>query len=124
MFFFILILALENAPQVYTQNLHGDKAYMIEKGHMNPSYINSFDKQYMTNTFHLSNAAPQYKTSNRGEWNDYEGWLTTYTQEECANKYHGTMYIFTGTSNNYIGGKPYPIAPQSMAKPTKKKKVL
>ena len=108
--------ALDNAKEVYAHNLNQGNAKELQKGHMNPSFINSFNTGYMSHTFRLSNAAPQYKTSNIGDWSTYEGWLAKYAKEECAKK-GGSMHIFTGTSNNYVGNTPDEEAPASMAKP-------
>ena len=71
---------------------------------MNPSYINTFDQARTDLTFKLSNAAPQYQTSNGGPWKAYERKLADYAKDECAAKYRGTLYVYTGTALNYVPG--------------------
>lgn len=83
-----------------------DKAYKaanrggfeIDRGHMNPSAINSFDTNFMTATFTLTNAAPQFATSNQGPWQVFEKKIRDYTKNTCG-KTGGTLYLLTGTSD-------------------------
>ena len=114
---------MKHADEVYAVNREEGKAKWLEKGHMNPSYINSFSKEQMSNTFRYSNAAPQYRTSNAGPWSEYEGLLAKFAQEECAKKYQGSMYIFTGTSKNYVGKTPAEKVPATMTEPPPSKQV-
>ena len=79
---------------------------------MNPSGINSFDKNFMMATFTLTNAAPQFETSNSGPWHIFEGRIRKYAKSTCgAGSRSGTLYLLTGTSNFGLrpgpgGGKP------------------
>ena len=114
---------MEHAKAVYEHNRHEHDENWLEKGHMNPSYINSFSKEQMTNTFRYSNAAPQYRSSNAGPWSDYETLLATFAKEKCAKKYQGNMFIFTGTSKNYVGKKPANEVPATMTVPPPSKVV-
>ena len=86
---------------------------------MNPSYINTFLQARSDLTFHLSNAAPQYKTSNGGPWNRYEGLLADYAKKVCATKHGGTLYVYTGRGLVYVPGQdePQERATQIITKP-------
>ena len=92
---------------MYDQN-RGGGGQILERGHMNPSYINTFLQARSDLTFKLSNAAPQYKTSNGGPWNRYEGLLAEYAKKVCAMKYGGTLYVYTGTALGYVPGYDEP----------------
>jgi len=77
---------------------HGTGPEGIDKGHLNPSFINSFDIGHMVATFTYSNAVPQYGRSyNRASWKNYEARIAEYVKGFCAAK-GGTMYLLTGTS--------------------------
>ena len=84
----------------------------LSRGHMNPSGINSFDKNFMKVTFTLTNAAPQFVTSNSGPWQMFETRIRKYAKSTCgASSRSGTLYLLTGTSNFGLrpgpgGGKP------------------
>lgn len=84
----------------------------LSRGHMNPSGINSFDEKFMKATFTLTNAAPQFETSNSGPWNTFEKRIGEYAKGTCgASSRSGTLYLLTGTSNFGLrpgpgGGKP------------------
>ena len=84
----------------------------LSRGHMNPSGINSFDENFMKATFTLTNAAPQFETSNSGPWNTFEKRIREYAKGTCgASSRSGTLYLLTGTSNFGLrpgpgGGKP------------------
>ena len=84
----------------------------LSRGHMNPSGINSFDKKFMKATFTLTNAAPQFETSNNGPWKTFEERIRKYAKGTCgASSRNGTLYLLTGTSNFGLrpgpgGGKP------------------
>lgn len=72
----------------------------INKGHLNPAHINSFDRKHVMATFTYSNAVPQYSCFNRGLWNYYEEKIVEYVTSQCAGQ-HGkstVMYLMTGTS--------------------------
>ena len=82
----------------------------LTRGHMNPSGINSFNKTYMTNTFTLVNAVPQFETSNSGPWQVFEKKISNYAKTTCGSSArHGTLYLLTGRSENCLNGvtKPY-----------------
>lgn len=82
----------------------------LSRGHMNPSGINSFDIDFMKATFTLTNAAPQFETSNSGPWQTFEGRISKYARSTCGvGSRSGTLYLLTGTSNFGLrpgGGKP------------------
>ena len=90
------------------QSSYGGK--QLTRGHMNPSGINSFDKTYMTNTFTLVNAVPQFETSNSGLWQVFEKKISNYAKTTCGSAARrGTLYLLTGRSENCLNGvtKPY-----------------
>ena len=66
----------------------------------------------MKATFTLTNAAPQFKTSNSGPWQTFEDRIRKYAKTTCgAGIRSGTLYLLTGTSNFGLrptlgGGKP------------------
>jgi len=79
----------------------------LDRGHMNPSGINSFNSNFMKATFTLTNAVPQFKTSNQGPWKTFEQRIYSYAKHTCgAGSRSGTLYLLTGTSN--FGLKPDP----------------
>lgn len=80
----------------------------LSRGHMNPSGINSFDQNFMEATFTLTNAAPQFETSNSGPWQMFEVRISKYAKSTCGSGNRGgTLYLLTGTSN--FGLKPGPV---------------
>ena len=90
------------------QSSYGGK--QLTRGHMNPSGINSFDKTYMTNTFTLVNAVPQFETSNSGPWQVFEKKISNYAKTTCGSAARrGTLYLLTGRSEKCLNGvtKPY-----------------
>lgn len=76
---------------------------------MNPSAINSFDKNHMKATYTLSNAVPQFQTFNSNEWGNQEQKIRDYAKNTCG-KGDGTLYMLTGISDYGListgGGKP------------------
>ena len=77
---------------------HGTGSLGIDKGHLNPCLINSYDVDHMVATFTYTNAVPQYGSgSNRASWKSFEAKIAQYTNETCATN-GGTMYLLTGTS--------------------------
>ena len=68
---------------------------------MNPSAINSFNKDFMTATFTLTNAVPQFKASNCGPWQEFETKIVDYAKDICGPS-GGTLYLLTGRSENGI----------------------
>jgi len=83
----------------------------LSRGHMNPSGINTFDTDFMKATFTLSNAAPQFETSNSGPWETFEEKIRKYAKGTCGSGTRsGTLYLLTGTSNYgltpVLGKKP------------------
>lgn len=79
---------------------HGRGKQGFDKGHLNPAYINSFDKKHVLATFTYSNAVPQYGSFNRGLWRKFERKIVNYVTEQCAikNKSSAVMYLMTGSS--------------------------
>ena len=89
-------LAKQGSDALYAG--HGTGPLGIDKGHLNPSLINSYNDNYMKATFTYANAVPQYGSgSNRASWKSFEGRIAKYVKETCAKK-GGTMYLLTGTS--------------------------
>ncbi|XP_074628685.1 uncharacterized protein LOC141886435 [Acropora palmata] len=76
----------------------GSSAYKIDKGHMNPSHINSYDQNHQIATFKYTNAVPQFAGHNRNSWKKYEGKIADYVKTVCGPK-GGNMHLITGTSN-------------------------
>ena len=66
---------------------------------MNPMGINTFDKNFMRATFTLTNAAPQFETSNKFDWENFETRIRTYAKSICGRIHGGTIYLLTGTSD-------------------------
>ena len=71
------------------QGLQSSEQRRTDRGHMNPSAIN---------TFTLTNAAPQFTTSNQGPWQVFEKNIRDYTKNTCG-KTGGILYLLTGTSD-------------------------
>ena len=87
---------------------------------MNPSGINSFDENFMKATFTLTNAAPQFESSNSGPWNKYEDRIRQYAKCPCGNDIRGgTLYLLTGTSDYGLkpGGGGIPVQDTTIALP-------
>ena len=76
----------------------GRRPFGIDRGHMNPSAINSFNLDFMSATFTLTNSAPQFATSNQGPWQDFETRIRSYATTNCSGIHSGTLYLLTGTS--------------------------
>ncbi len=70
----------------------------LSKGHMNPLGINTFDKSFMKATFTLTNAVPQFETSNSGPWQTFETRIRNFAQNTCGPQ-GGTLYLLTGKSS-------------------------
>ena len=96
-FFKIPDLETEGFDELYSNNGEG-----IQRGHLNPVKINSFDANYVEATFAYSNAVPQYGSgSNMASWRKYELSIVRYVQNVCAVK-QGIMYLMTGTSKFHL----------------------
>ena len=93
---------------------HGTGPLGIDKGHLNPCLINSYNVDYMAATFTYTNAIPQYGSgSNRASWKSFEAKIAKYTKETCA-KNGGTMHLLTGTSKYRLQiGAPQPTQAQA-----------
>ncbi|KAK2547389.1 Nuclease [Acropora cervicornis] len=76
----------------------GSSTNNIDKGHLNPSLINSYDCNHQIATFTYTNAVPQFANHNRVSWKNFEGRIANYVKHECAPK-GGNMYLITGTSS-------------------------
>ena len=74
----------------------GSSDYNIDRGHLNPSLINSYDKNHQIATFKYTNAVPQFARHNRGSWRVFEAKIANYVKRECGPK-EGKMYLITGT---------------------------
>ena len=80
----------------------------LSRGHMNPLALNTFDKRFMKATFTLSNAIPQFETSNSGPWQTFETRIRNYAKNRCGPQ-GGTLYLLTGKSDYGVriqGGSP------------------
>ena len=88
----------------------------ITRGHMNPSVINSFNNDFMTATFTLTNAVPQFKASNCGPWEEFETKIVDYAKDICGPR-GGTLYLLTGRSENGI--IPDPLNPGKVVQDAK-----
>lgn len=71
----------------------------LQRGHMNPSAINSFSVQFMKATFTLTNAAPIFRATDSKLWNKYEVRIRMYAQNICGENRRGDLYLLTGTSH-------------------------
>ena len=107
---FIGVIGVDNA---YKQAIRTDSE--ITRGHMNPSAINSFNKDFMTATFTLTNAVPQFKASNCGPWQEFETKIVDYAKDICGPR-GGTLYLLTGRSENGI--KPDAQSPYKVVQDT------
>ncbi|KAJ7360383.1 hypothetical protein OS493_017015 [Desmophyllum pertusum] len=83
--------------QAYYEAINTDRA-PLSKGHMNPLGINTFDKRFMRATFTLTNAVPQYQTSNNEDWQEFETRISNYAKTCGSNTRRGTLYLLTGKS--------------------------
>lgn len=88
----------------------------ITRGHMNPSAINSFNNDFMTATFTLTNTVPQFKASNCGPWEEFETKIVDYAKDICGPR-GGTLYLLTGRSENGI--IPDPLNPGKVVQDAK-----
>lgn len=73
----------------------------LSRGHMNPLGLNTFDKAFTKATFTLSNAVPQFETSNSGPWQTFETRIRKYAKQKCGPR-GGTLYLLTGKSDNGV----------------------
>jgi len=87
--------ALDNA---YSTAITDTSGSPLSRGHMNPLTLNTFDKSFMKATFTLSNAVPQFETSNSGPWQAFETRIRNYAKNTCGPQ-GGTLYLLTGKSN-------------------------
>ncbi|XP_015755802.1 PREDICTED: nuclease-like isoform X2 [Acropora digitifera] len=76
----------------------GSGAHKMDKGHLNPSHINSYDQNHQIATFKYTNAVPQFPGHNRISWRQYEAKIANYVKDICG-KAGGNMHLITGTSN-------------------------
>ena len=113
---FIGVIGVDNA---YKQAIRTDRE--ITRGHMNPSAINSFNKDFMTATFTLTNAVPQFKESNCGPWQEFETKIVDYAKDICGPS-GGTLYLLTGRSENGI--IPDPLNPGKVVQDVPKLPVI
>ena len=74
------------------------------RGHMNPSGINTFDLNFMNATFTLTNAVPQSVLSNGDDWARFENRIKTYARTCGAPPRGGTLYLLTGKSKYDLDG--------------------
>lgn len=92
----------------------GSSAFRIDKGHLNPCQINSFSDDAMKATFQYTNAVPQYRRNNRGQWKKYETNIRVHVANYCC----GNMHLITGTSRyritNFQGQLGREIGPVSV----------
>jgi len=92
----------------YSTAITGTIVSPLSRGHMNPLTLNTFDKSFMKATFTLSNAVPQFETSNVGPWHAFETRIRNYAKNTCGPR-GGTLYLLTGKSDYGVriqGGSP------------------
>ena len=94
-FAFTGVPGLDNA---YSTAITDTVGSPLSRGHMNPLTLNTFDKSFMKATFTLSNAVPQFETSNSGPWKDFETRIHNYAKKRCGPQ-GGTLYLLTGKSD-------------------------
>lgn len=103
-----MLTGVAGVNDAYYEAINTD-AQPLSKGHMNPLGINTFDKSFMKATFTLTNAVPQFETSNSGPWQTFETKIRNYTQNSCGPQ-GGTLYLLTGKSSYGLtigaGGRP------------------
>lgn len=93
-FTFTGVPGLDNA---YSTAIADTAASPLSRGHMNPLVLNTFSKSFMKATFTLSNAVPQFETSNSGPWQAFETRIRDYAKNTCGSL-GGTLYLLTGKS--------------------------
>lgn len=72
----------------------------VDKGHLNPSQINSFDANTMKLTHTYTNAYPQFTYFNIGVWKKYEKKIFDYAKIKCfAKAGNSEFYLLTGLSD-------------------------
>ena len=74
---------------------HGQNT--IHKGHLAPAQTLSFDDGARRSTFVHTNAIPQFRAFNVGQWRVYEERIRTYARSICGDQ-GGTLYLMTGPS--------------------------
>ncbi|KAK2547403.1 Endonuclease domain-containing 1 protein [Acropora cervicornis] len=92
------LIGTYSRPGISWKTTPGSSKPGIDKGHLNPSLINSYDEDYQIATFTYTNAVPQFKSHNRRSWENFEGKIANYVKRKCG-KAGGNMYLITGTSN-------------------------
>ena len=99
-----LIASLDDSYSAVFEIVKNKVGAQLTRGHLNPAGINDFSAKIWKATYTLSNAAPQYKELNEGQWVNFETLVCNYAKK-CGNTdRQGTLYLLSGTSK--IGLEP------------------
>lgn len=85
----------------------GNKKYPngVDRGHLNPSLMNSFDVSSMDLTHTHTNGYPQFYAFNNGVWKRFERKIFNYARKNCFLKStKSEFYVITGLSDYKITG--------------------
>ena len=85
----------------------------IHRGHLAPFEILSHSATSGLASFSYTNAVPQYRTFNCGQWRVYEGRIRQFAEDRCA-ALGGSLYLITGTSEARLVGQGGQVEPQGM----------
>ena len=86
---------------------------LIHRGHLAPFETLSYSAASGLASFSYTNAVPQYRTFNCGQWRVYEGRIRQFAEDECAAR-GGSLYLITGTSEARLLGQGGPVQRQNM----------
>jgi len=93
------VLSLDDSYSAVFEIVKDKVGAQLTRGHLNPAGINDFSAKFWKATYTLSNAAPQYKELNEGQWVNFETLVRNYAKK-CGNTdRQGTLYLLSGTSN-------------------------
>ena len=88
----------------------------LTRGHLCPSSIMKRDKERQLGTFTLTNAAPQFKNSNEGDWKRIECVAEEAIEILVPNE---VVYVITGVSGTYKPGTSLATLGKGVATPAK-----
>lgn len=69
-----------------------------DRGHLAPAGTLSSTMEGYLSTYTYTNAVPQYKGFNSGDWNVFEELIRKYAKQCILKPGRGTLYLLTGTS--------------------------
>ena len=87
--------------------------HQIERGHLAAFETLSYSAASGRTSFSYTNAVPQYRTFNRGQWRVYEVRIRQFAKDKCA-ALGGSLYLITGTSEARLQGQRGPVWRQRM----------